>query len=106
MSEPVAPPPEGYFFEDFRLGRRFRHATPRTASSGDAALYLALTGARQPLPCNARLATAFGFRDMPLDDALVFNLAFGKTVGQPYAETNQNIHAWFERMSKRPSVSA
>jgi glutathione S-transferase len=33
-------------------------------------------------------------------------LAFGKTVGQPYAETNQNIHAWFERMSERPSVSA
>ncbi len=42
-----------------------------------------------------------------LADVLLYCfLAFGKTVGQPYAETNQNIHAWFERMSKRPSVSA
>ena len=42
-----------------------------------------------------------------LADVLLYCfLAFGKTVGQPYAETNQNVHAWFERMSKRPSVSA
>lgn len=42
-----------------------------------------------------------------LADVLLYCfLAFGNTVGQPYAETNQNIHAWFERMSQRPSVSA
>ena len=33
-------------------------------------------------------------------------LAFGKNVGQPYAESNKNIHAWFERMSKRASAAA
>jgi glutathione S-transferase len=42
-----------------------------------------------------------------LADVLLYCvLAFGKTVGQPYAESNQNIHAWFERMSDRASVSA
>jgi glutathione S-transferase len=42
-----------------------------------------------------------------LADVLLYCvLAFGKTVGQPYAESNQNIHAWFERMSGRASVSA
>lgn len=91
MIDPAAPPLEGYFFEHFRLGRRFRHATPRTVSTGDAALYLALTGARQPLACNAPLAAAFGFAEMPLDDALVFNIAFGKTVPDISANAVANL---------------
>ena len=36
----------GRFFEDFRIGEEIRHAPPRTVTVGDAALYLALTGAR------------------------------------------------------------
>ena len=70
----------GYFFEDFKVGRRFRHPTPRTVGQGDAALYIALTGARQPVPSSAELARSLGYRDAPLDDVLVFNMAFGKTV--------------------------
>jgi Acyl dehydratase len=73
-------PPEGYFFEDYAVGRRFRHATPRTLTSGDQSAYIALTGARQPLHCSVPLARAMGHRDAPLDDLLVFNTAFGKTV--------------------------
>lgn len=73
-------PAEGYFFEDYAIGRRFRHATPRTLTEGDAALYIALTGARAPLHCSAPLARAAGYRACPLDDLLVFNVAFGKTV--------------------------
>lgn len=69
-----------YFFEDFTVGRRFVHATPRTITSGDAALYIALTGARHPAHCSQPLARAMGHRDMPIDDFLVFNMAFGKTV--------------------------
>src|SRR5216684_5603743 len=36
----------GNFFEDFRLGQTIRHATPRTMSAGDAALYTGLFGPR------------------------------------------------------------
>ena len=73
-------PTGGYCFEDFYVGRRFDHATPRTLTEGDAALYIALTGARHPLHCSRPLAQAMGHRDCPLDDFLVFNMAFGKTV--------------------------
>ena len=36
----------GNFFEDFRLGQTIRHATPRTITHGDVALYCGLFGAR------------------------------------------------------------
>ena len=35
----------GNFFEDFRLGQTIRHATPRTMTGGDVALYTGLFGA-------------------------------------------------------------
>lgn len=73
-------PVTGRFFEDFRLGETLLHATPRTLTEGDASLYLALTGARQPLYCAAPAAQQFGFPRQPLDDLLVFHVAFGKTV--------------------------
>ena len=76
----VPRPDGGYFFEDYAVGRRFHHVTPRTLSAGDAALYIALTGARAPVHCCKPLALAMGHRDIPLDDFLVFNVAFGKTV--------------------------
>ena len=37
-------PSTGNFFEDFRLGQVIQHATPRTLTTGDAALYQALYG--------------------------------------------------------------
>ena len=75
-----ARPADGYFFEDFAPGRRFRHATPRTLTEGDASLYIALTGSRFPAHCSLPLARALGHRACPIDDFLVFNVAFGKTV--------------------------
>ena len=68
------------FFEDFAVGRRFAHATPRTLTEGDAALYIALTGARFAPHCSAPVAKALGHRACPIDDLLVFHVAFGKTV--------------------------
>ena len=76
----VPRPAGGYFFEDYAVGRRFHHVTPRTLTEGDASLYIALTGARQPVHCWLPLARAMGHRACPLDDFLVFNVAFGKTV--------------------------
>ena len=80
---PVAPgsrPLDGYFFEDYAIGQRFVHATPRTLTAGDVALYIALTGARQPAHCAEPVARALGHPRGPVDDILVFHIAFGKTV--------------------------
>lgn len=70
----------GNFLEDFRAGQEIRHATPRTLTEGDAALYLALTGSRFAHACCTPLAQAAGLPHSPLDDLLVFHTVFGKTV--------------------------
>jgi 2-methylfumaryl-CoA hydratase len=73
-------PIEGYFLEDFEVDLVFRHATPRTLTAGDVSLYIALTGARNPIHCSEPLARSMGYPSCPVDDLLVFNMAFGKTV--------------------------
>jgi 2-methylfumaryl-CoA hydratase len=70
----------GNFFEDFRLGQTFRHATPRTVTSGDVALYNALFGARFAPQSSDLFAYAIGYPASPIDDLLVFHIVFGKTV--------------------------
>ena len=76
MSKTVA----GNFFEDFSLGQEIVHATPRTLSDGDRALYTALYGSRFAVQSSDEFARAIGFPASPLDDLLVFNTVFGKTV--------------------------
>jgi 2-methylfumaryl-CoA hydratase len=70
----------GRFFEDFRLGETLRHATPRSVSVADAALYLAFTGTRFAVNSADDFAAAIGYERAPLDDFLAFHLVFGKTV--------------------------
>lgn len=70
----------GRYFENFQLDEVIQHATPRTITSGDSALYIALTGARNPLHCSAPFAHSLGYRTTPIDDLLAFHIAFGKTV--------------------------
>ena len=70
----------GRFFEDFRIGEVLRHATPRTVTEGDRALYTALTGSRFALQSSDDFARALGLARAPIDDLLVFHLVFGKTV--------------------------
>ncbi|MEX0692862.1 MAG: MaoC family dehydratase [Rhodospirillales bacterium] len=70
----------GNFFEDFSVGRVFRHATPRTVSDGDIALYTALYGSRFAVQSSAVFAAGLGYRAQPVDDLLAFHIAFGKTV--------------------------
>lgn len=73
-------PNRGNFFEDFRLGQVIRHATPRTLTTGDAALYQALYGSRFAIQSSDVFARAVGYPQAPLDDLLVFHTVFGKTV--------------------------
>ncbi len=70
----------GRFFEDFRVGDIIRHATPRTLTAGDAALYTALYGSRFAVQSSGAFARTIGYPDAPLDDFLVFHVVFGKTV--------------------------
>lgn len=70
----------GRFFEDFRLGEEIRHATPRTVTAGDVALYTALYGSRFAVTSADSFAAAIGYPRSPVDDLLVFHLVFGKTV--------------------------
>jgi 2-methylfumaryl-CoA hydratase len=70
----------GNFFEDFSLGQEIRHATPRTVTAADAALYTALYGSRFAVQSSDAFARAIGYERAPLDDWLVFHIVFGKTV--------------------------
>jgi 2-methylfumaryl-CoA hydratase len=70
----------GNFFEDFRIGQVIQHATPRTLTVGDSALYTALYGSRFAVQSSDAFAQAIGFPFAPIDDLLVFHVVFGKTV--------------------------
>jgi 2-methylfumaryl-CoA hydratase len=70
----------GRFFEDFVLNEVIQHATPRTITQGDSALYIALTGERNPLHCSEPFAQSLEYKSAPIDDLLAFHIAFGKTV--------------------------
>lgn len=70
----------GNFFEDFRVGETIRHATPRTVTTGDVAVYNAIFGPRFAVQSSDAFAAAIGYRRAPIDDLLVFHIVFGKTV--------------------------
>ena len=70
----------GNYFEDFSVGQQIRHATPRTVTEGDIALYTGLYGSRFAATSAATFAQSIGFERMPVDSLLAFHLVFGKTV--------------------------
>ncbi|UCH74962.1 MAG: MaoC family dehydratase [Rhodospirillales bacterium] len=70
----------GHFFEDFRVGEILAHATPRTVTTGDVALYQALYGPRFALQSSDEFARSLGLERAPVDDLIVFHIVFGKTV--------------------------
>ncbi|MCC4239610.1 MaoC family dehydratase [Thalassospira povalilytica] len=70
----------GNYFEDFQIGQEIRHATPRTITSGDVALYTGLYGPRFAVQSSDEFARSIGFQSAPVDDLLAFHMVFGKTV--------------------------
>jgi len=70
----------GNFFEDFHVGQVLNHATPRTVTDGDTALYTALYGSRFAVQSSDAFARSIGYVRNPVDDLLVFHIVFGKTV--------------------------
>lgn len=72
----------GNFFEDLAPGQVLRNPVPRTMTDGDVALYIALTGDRNPTRCSDEFARSVGFERAPLHDLLVFHIVFGRAVGE------------------------
>jgi 2-methylfumaryl-CoA hydratase len=70
----------GNFFEDFTVGQVIQHATPRTITEGDRALYGALYPTRFAVPSSAEFAASVGLSGHPVEDLVAFHVAFGKTV--------------------------
>jgi 2-methylfumaryl-CoA hydratase len=70
----------GNFFDSFHLGQEIRHATPRTVTTGDVAIYNALYGARFALQTSDEFARGCGLARSPMDDICAFHIIFGKTV--------------------------
>jgi len=70
----------GNFFEDFHVGQVLHHATPRTITAADQALYTAIYGARFAVQSSDTFACRVGYPSAPIDDLLVFHIVFGKSV--------------------------
>jgi 2-methylfumaryl-CoA hydratase len=70
----------GNFFEDFSVGQVLAHATPRTITDGDVAVYNSLFPQRFALQSSDEFARAAGYERAPVDDMLAFHFVFGKTV--------------------------
>ena len=70
----------GNFFEDFTVGQVIQHATPRTVTEGDRAVYGSLYPTRFAIPSSAAFASAVGLDPHPVEDLIAFHIAFGKTV--------------------------
>src|ERR1700730_17019555 len=70
----------GNYFEDFSVGQVITHATPRTLTRGEVALYTGLYGPRFAVQSSEAFARTIGYRCAPIDDLLVFHTIFGKTV--------------------------
>ena len=74
----------GNFFEDFRLGQEIVHATPRTVTDGDVALYTALYGGRFAINSSNPFAASLGLDRAPVDSLLAFHIVFATLgVGLP-----------------------
>ncbi|MBD3914344.1 MaoC family dehydratase [Nocardioides hwasunensis] len=70
----------GNFFEDFAVGQVIEHATPRTVTEGDRALYGAIYPTRFAVPSSAEFAASVGLDPHPVEELIGFHVAFGKTV--------------------------
>jgi 2-methylfumaryl-CoA hydratase len=67
----------GHFFEDFEVGQVLRHATPRTVTEGDRALYGAVYPTRFAVPSSAEFAASVGLSPAPVEELVAFHIAFG-----------------------------
>lgn len=88
MATPATPQPlppatylaRGHVYEDFTDGRVFEHALSKTVLESENALFTTLTMHYNPSYLDRVVARERGFREIPVNPLLVFNLVFGLTV--------------------------
>lgn len=93
----------GNFFEDFRLGQVIEHATPRTVTEGDRALYQAFYPSRFALASSAPFAASCGLAPWPVEELIGFHIGFGKTVQDVSLNAVANL-GYAELRFRRPAV--
>ena len=70
----------GNRYEDFTIGRVFKHHWGRTITDADSILFTTLTLGYNPIYFNADYAQAHGHERLVVNPLLVFNTVFGLTV--------------------------
>jgi itaconyl-CoA hydratase len=70
----------GHIAADFAPGRIFAHAQRKTLTAGDHALFTALTLHYNPAYLDITRARELGYREMPVNSLLIFNMVFGISV--------------------------
>ncbi len=93
----------GRFFEDFTVGEVIEHATPRTITEGDRALYGAIYPTRFAVPSSVEFAASVGLTPAPVEELLAFHVAFGKTVPDVSLNAVANL-GYAECRFRRPVV--
>jgi 2-methylfumaryl-CoA hydratase len=88
---PAAKVARGNFFEDFSVGMELVHATPRTVTAGDVAVYQGVFGPRFALQSADTVARACGLERAPVDDLLTFHIVFGRTVPDVSLNATANL---------------
>jgi itaconyl-CoA hydratase len=88
----------GHTAADFSAGRTFEHAQRKTLTESDHATFTALTMHYNPSYLDVEHAKSLGFRAMPVNPLLVFNLVFGISVedlsegGGPFLGVDGLVH--------------
>ena len=72
--------PKGNHYEDFELGRVFKHHWGRTITESETTLFSTLTLSFNPLYFNREFARAHGHADIVVNPHLVFNIVLGLSV--------------------------
>ena len=93
----------GNFFEDFEVGQVIEHATPRTVTEGDRAVYQSLYPTRFAVPSSAVFAAEVGLDPHPVEELIGFHIAFGKTVPDVSLNAVANL-GYAELRFRRPVV--
>ncbi|MGH7864734.1 MAG: MaoC family dehydratase [Candidatus Binataceae bacterium] len=70
----------GHYFEDFEVGRVFKHHWGRTINEGDNSLFTSVTMNFNPIYFNREHARSVGYRDVVVNHMLVLNVVFGLSV--------------------------
>ena len=66
----------GNFFEDYKFGQILTHATPRTVTEGDAAVYMSLYGPRFAVTSSDQFAKAICYTMCSVEVLVWFDFLF------------------------------